>query len=145
VADGAAELRQLGAALRSMDGPMRREVADALQDSARRVEPAIRASAAAKLPNRGGLADLAAQTRVTAQVTGTGQDVTVTLEGSGPIEGLEALDEGRAVHPVYGNRSRWFEQRVRPGWWSEPIQENADRIGDDIADAAHDAIRRAVR
>lgn len=143
--DGAAQLAQLGGALLSADRVVRRRVTDALQASARRVEPAVRAAAASTLPRRGGLADRAAQTRVTARVTGAGRDVTVTLEGDGPIDGLEALDEGRVTHPLYGNRGFWFEQSVPSGWWSRPIEARGDEIRDDIAEGMHDALRRAVR
>ena len=145
MATGPDELRELGRILQGMDETIRRDVVDSLKDAATtRLTDAIRAEARAVLPRRGGLADLVAETRISAEVELSGDRPGVRLAGEGPVA-LDRIDRGELVKPLFGDRTRWYEQRVQPGWWSRPIQDNADDVGRDLDQAVTEGIRRAVR
>ena len=92
----------------------------------------VRASARAKLPRRGGLAEWAAAARLTAQVTSSGSTVTCALRVHRTSmfrpSDLRALDRGRVRHPAWGRRhsSAWSIQIVPPRVYSEPIQDSPE-------------------
>lgn len=85
-----------------------REVADASVDT-------FKKSAEDVLPKKGGLGRHVAESRFTAHTEGL--RAVVDVEGD---YDLGALNRGRARHPVFGHRKTWVNQRVRPGWFTEP-------------------------
>jgi hypothetical protein len=40
-------------------------------------------------------------------------------------------------HPVHGNKEAWVDQKVKPGFWSKPLEDSRDKPAV--------AIRRAVQ
>lgn len=44
------------------------------------------------------------------------------------VKGMDlwSLDRGRLRHPLFGNRRHWYQQSVKPGWWSQSLQRAAD-------------------
>lgn len=57
--------------------------------------------------------------RVDVQLAGPDPNIAVVLPRTQANRGPWHLDHGSWRHPLFGNRSRWFEQRVRPGWFDE--------------------------
>lgn len=146
VSDGADELRQLGAALKAAgDKVMRKEVIDSLKQATGPIGDDVRAEAARTFGRRGGLADIVANTKVTTKVRLAGRQAGVRIVGRNTIKQLEATDLGSLRHPLWGNKSHWRSQSIRPGWWSRPIEERAPQIRDDLRDAVHQGLKRAVR
>lgn len=92
----------------------------------------VGASARAKLPRSGGLAEWAAAARLTADVTVTGRTVRAAIKvhrrSFRGESDLRALDRGRVRHPSWGRRagSQWRIQLVRPKTYSEPIAESPE-------------------
>jgi hypothetical protein len=57
-------------------------------------------------------------------VVTTGEGARLTATSSHDID---ALDHGRDMHPLFGDKRHWYVESVRPGWWSDPL--NASEPG----------------
>lgn len=118
---GGEQLERLAHALKmagSLD--LQRELSKAISAEMKPLQEQVKTHARAILPRRGGL-----NRRVAAS-----QFKTVKLRGGVRLQArssysLQLLDRGTVRHPVFGNRSRWVTERVRPGWWSDPVKTAA--------------------
>jgi hypothetical protein len=60
----------------------------------------------------------------------TGRNPGVVLRGrdkAGRSIDLRSLDAGRLRHPLFGNRKHWYQQSVKPNWWTEPMEKGIPR------------------
>lgn len=106
----------------------------------------IKASAAAELPHRGGLAELVSRSSYGIRTRMSGNSIGVRVQGtSRSVKSLRALNAGRLRHPVYGNRNVWVEQQVEPGWFDKPIERDADNIRRGVDRVLDDIARRIER
>lgn len=94
----------------------------------------IKASAATRLPRRGGLAGHVSKTART--TVGSGGRNVVRIRTTAAYRDDLFDRTGKVRHPVFGNRRVWVDQRITPGWWSRPVKEHHD----DIMRAANHAI-----
>lgn len=141
---GAQDLAKLAARLKAEGrGDLRRELLKGMRTSAKKVVPEIELSAQ-RLPRGGGLADRVAAQKFPISAALTGSAARVRLVGRGMKE-LKDIDAGRVRHPVWGNRDRWSQQRVAPGFFTNPIQRRAPRIRRDIQGVMQDVARKVAR
>jgi hypothetical protein len=100
-----------------------RELNKAITDVVRPLKTELPASALRKLPRRGGLAKRVAESKIGVRKKPEG--VTVVTKNK---YDLAKLDAGFNRHPVLPRRGTprsqwvWVEQRVRPGWFTEPAE-----------------------
>jgi hypothetical protein len=116
-------------------GDLAHDLHRAMREAMTGVDADIRRSAQ-RLPSRNGLADEVATSRITVTSYATGSRVGVEVSAKHRYH-LAGLDGGRNVHPLFGNRRHWYDQAVRPGWFSDPVEGRTDQV------AA--AIRRVVK
>ena len=84
---------------------------------------AVRASARANLPKRGGLNEWVAGGRYTVSVLTGPRTAGVAIRGTKSGHDLRTIDRtGRVRHPVYGNRSAWATTQVQPGYFTRPLK-----------------------
>lgn len=124
-------LAEFARELRAFDG--RREVTRSLRARIRRPVPQIRrmirARAVATLPDRHGLNDWVARTRVTVQVRFSGRSTGVRLVGARRSDransDVRAIDRGRVRAPSWGRRNAgaWHVQTVTPGFFTLPATD----------------------
>jgi len=57
---------------------------------------------------------------------------------------LARSDAGILLHPLFGDRERWFRQGVAPGWFTGPVEESVPEIRDAVEQALDEVIRKAV-
>lgn len=126
--DLATMARRLKAAGR---GDLRKELLAGIRESGKKAVPDIRRVAADTLPKRGGLADKVASQPYSVRTSLALSGAKVSIVGRGMKE-LSDIDEGRLRHPVFGDRSRWSQQSVTPGFFSQTIARRAPAIRDDI-------------
>lgn len=144
IARGPAELRRAAADLRRAHRTdiTRRTVA-AIERALTPVAAAIRAEVPVKMPS-GYAPVLSASLHVDKSVRTT-RNPTVSLRvwamGKVVERDVEALDDGRLRHPVYGNRDVWRTTSRPPGLVSQPWSEAED----DIVRAVDDALDQIVR
>ena len=120
---GAEQLRLLAADLKAAGETgkgLKRELLASFRADTVSVVVDIRASAERILPRRGGLADRVAGSRITAQTRTTGRGAGMRIKGVGNYN-LHRINAGNVRHPLFGNRSFWYGQNVRAGWFTDPI------------------------
>lgn len=54
-----------------------------------------------------------------------GVRITADAQGKTEPRRVTDLNRGRLRHPLWGNRDRWYAQRIRPRFVDEPIQQQA--------------------
>lgn len=134
---GAQELDRVARDLKSLDRKLIPKLRRALDRAVEPTEKAIAQGLPHYLPNRYA-AVLAKSLKFATSTRTTGRDVSVrmvlTAKGIRTERQIRQLNNpGNLRHPVFatGRRSTWTwvkrPQRVRPGFFSEPIE---DRIGD---------------
>lgn len=131
----ARELRQ------AADGELRKEMAKAITSASRRAITAVKDSVRGYMPNRYAQ-DLRADLRLRTVRQSAG--VRISAEADGRDVG--AREKGSLRHPIYGryrvsHRQKrfierpWANQAIRPGFFTEPIEDHKDDIRDEIARA----------
>jgi hypothetical protein len=130
---GTAKLRQVQKRLRVVgDQGLGKQMGKALREAAKPLQPAVRRQALSAMPSGYGPI-LSKSLRFRTAITSSRDtaDVVIRVYGQGRRErrDVPTLNRGRLRHPLYGNRNRWFEQRVRPGFVDRP----ADRLLPDVA------------
>lgn len=137
VVRGSEQFRDLGRRLKEAGdegGVLRRELLRSCEDATSLLREELVASALNTLPHRGGLAAVVAGSKISTQrrLTGSRAGVRVVTENEHHIN---TMDKGTVRHPLFGNRSKWFTEAVRPGWWSRPIDERGPRAKEKIEEA----------
>lgn len=121
---GADKLVTLGRQLRKAgQKDLSKELRAALKDATVPVKVAIRQNALETMPKRGGLNEAMAKSRIKVQVRTSGKLAGVRLINKTHDTRLDS--QGRLRHPVFGNRKKWAEQRVTPGWFTSPATRAA--------------------
>lgn len=128
---GPEQLVAVAKALREAPKDVRRESYAAMARAVRPLSQAVKAAAPRYMPARYGVR-LAKSLRVRTQRR-TGRNAGVTLIGSAKGRGTKgrdvgALNKGMLRKPLFGNRGHWYPQNVRPGFWDEPLEQNADVV-----------------
>lgn len=124
---------------------LRKELTSAMKQAARPLIADSRAEARRRLPKRGGLAARVAKTPQRVQVrTGASTAGVRIVVGS---KGAAARDtnKGTVRHPVFGNRKVWVTQRVRPGWFEDPMQAGAAVVRRQLSDAVERVADQVVK
>lgn len=141
--EGAAKLHSVAKELKELgDGKLRRELTKAIRDATKPAKAAVKESALSRLPKRGGFAALVASSRVT-NVTKTGsRSAGVQIKAVNAGDNIRSTDAGNVRHPVFGSRATWIHQSVKPGWFSEPLEQEAPKIQEAVIKALDDMARK---
>jgi len=54
-------------------------------------------------------------------------------------------EEGIVRHPLFGNRKKWIDERIRPGWFTNPLILAAQGNVPKEIDAALDDVARKLQ
>lgn len=142
---GADELESLAKRLKAAgDGDLRKELLAAIRKATHRLPADVRASAMRQLPRSGGLAARVAGGRLTTRTRLTGSSAGVKFESSG-IYNLRNINSGKIRHPVFGRPDSWVAQKVDAGWFSEPVDEAAPEVRDEIQRAMRDVADKITK
>lgn len=117
---GAEDLAKAAAAIKATGNrTLKRELARAIREAAKPATLAIKASALAELPRRGGLGKKVAASRVSTRVRTSARSAGVRVQATN-LHDIAAMNRGRLRHPVFGNRQVWVNQEIKAGWFSDP-------------------------
>ena len=135
---GGDQFEDLARRIRKEAGELPREIVSALERSAPPLMRDAKASAAANLPHRGGLAGIVAASGMRSQRRAGG----IRIVASG-IKQLKLTNSGRVRHPVYGRG--WVTQAIPKArdWFDKPIRNGAPLIRREL-DKALDKIARKI-
>jgi hypothetical protein len=136
---GGEQFAALAAKIRKAEGELPHELVKALERSAPPLKRAAKASAAANLPQRGGLAGIVAAAGMATQHRAGG--IRITARG---ITQLKLTNDGKVRHPVYG-RSRFVTQAIPKAlnWFYKPMQDGAPKVRREL-NKALDKIARKI-
>lgn len=134
---GAQQFRDLALRCKAADKALMTELRKGVGKAVRPLGEQIRAEVPAAMPS--GYAPVLSRSlrhRVSTRtgVANFGVSLTTFAEGKSDRRRVVAMDRGSLRHPLFGNRNRWYATRVRPGFWSRPVEDGKD-----------DAVRGAVK
>jgi hypothetical protein len=140
--DGANKLDAISRQLKETgDKDLRKLLMSGMQRAGKPLKVAAAQAARDNLPRKGGLAEWVASSKFSVATRG-GRDPSVRIVARKVGHDLAALDRGRLRHPLFGNRRHWFNQQIRPGWFSDAMTAQAPavrtevvRVLDQVADA----------
>ena len=116
---------------------LQRELSRAAVKSLIPLKKELGKSALARLPRRGGLAEQIARTRFRIRRDTSARHPGLRLEARNVYD-LIRLDQGTLRHPVFADESEsrrswtWADQKVPPGWFTEPANAAAPKIRAEI-------------
>jgi hypothetical protein len=136
---GGEQFAVLAAKIRKAEGELPHELVKALERSAPGLKRAAKASAAANLPHRGGLAGIVAAAGMATQRRAGG--IRITARG---ITQLKLTNDGKVRHPVYG-RSRYVTQVIPKArnWFYKPMRDGEPKVRREL-NKALDKIARKI-
>jgi hypothetical protein len=142
---GAEEFARVAARVRAVgDKELRKELYAGLNRAAKPAVAAIKPNVVAKLPHRGGAGQfIASGLRTNVRGRGGANPSVKILSKSG--HNISALDAGRLNHPVFGTRGVWRSQAVEPNIFTEPIEERAPEIRQEMLKTIRDVARKIDR
>jgi len=137
------------------DNELRKELLRGIRVAVKPITVAVKAAARSDLPQRGGLAAEMGRASITSRTRTTKSkqhEVGVRLIGQKEREAsksarkgkkgndrppsryldIVALDRGRLRHPLFGDRGHWYEQQIKPGFWTHTIDGQADVVQRDL-------------
>lgn len=140
------------------DNDLRKELLRGIRVAVKPLVPLVKDAARSDLPQRGGLADEVASSQVSSRTRTTSSrdhsaGVKLVAQKERPASkaarkgkkgadkpssryfDLAAIDRGEVRHPVFGNRREWAKTNVKPGFWTDTINDHDDEIERDIVQA----------
>ena len=127
IVQGGDELYAVAKRLRGADKTIRKELLQSIRTGAKPVTAAVKASARANLPQRGGLAALIGKSSVRVQTKTAAKSAGVRIVAKNE-KNVYGMDKGNLRHPVFGDRGKWVQQSIRAGWFSDPIEAAAPEL-----------------
>jgi hypothetical protein len=110
------------------------------------ITAAQRASVAAGLPQRGGLAaTVTGAGKFSVRSSLKGKRVGVTIVDSWPKHDMRAIDHGYIRHPLFGNRAHWYTTRAKPGLLTRPFWRHESAIRRAVIRAIDETAREIVK
>jgi len=141
--EGADKLRIVTRALKQFgDKGLSREVYRGLNRATIPLREDARRSAASRLPQRGGLAQRVAKSKMTTRRR-AGRNPGISIQAKGMTQ-LRSMDRGSVRHPVFG-RGPWVTQRITPGWFTEPMEAGAPEVRRELLRVLDEAARELAR
>lgn len=118
---------------------LEREILQALEKASVPLRKDAKASALKRLPQRGGLNVLVAESIMTVRRRAGG--ITVVAKG---MTQLAKTNNGEIRHPVYGNRGAWVTQQIplAKDWFYKPFHDGAGKISRELKQALDEVARK---
>jgi len=143
---GADKLRRVALAVKAAgDKDLQRELRRALSRTTKPLRKAAKDGALQILPHRGGLDEhVAATARIATRVTANASGARLRITGTSRDNMRRMDEEGIVRHPTFGHRP-WKDQRIRPGWFTDPLILAAQSNMPKEIDAALDDVARKLQ
>lgn len=122
------------------DKGLRSEFYAGINSSTKPLIADVRTSAINRLPSKGGLGPRVAKSKITTKRRMSGKAAGVRISGASTYD-LRSIDRGRVRHPVFGHPP-WVNQKVKPGFWTEPLQAGAPQVRRALEKVLNDIARK---
>lgn len=125
---GGAQYAALGRRLRVVAaGGLQKEMTRAVNKATRPLGRTVRDQVGQFMPS-GYTPTLAAALRIRTQQHPFGVTLKAVAAGKKKKRDIRALEKGLLRHPTFGDRDRWVDQRVRPGFWTVPLRAGGPAV-----------------
>lgn len=142
---GAEKLAILSRALREVgDKDLQRELYAGLNRAVKPLTAEVKLSTGRYLPARYAV-ELSRDLKVRSRRRTGGRNPALYLLGTAKNRDIRSLNRGRLRHPLYGNRRRWYNQPITPGWWSRELAQGAPQVRDELEQTLNDLAEKIVR
>lgn len=143
---GGRELTAKAAQLRREAGKLQRRISTAAGRAVDKTYgPALMAATPVYMPNRYShlvAANLKVKTTVRYSGNLPGVTATVTAPTGGPKgRDVPALERGQLAHPLFGNKSHWYRNRIKRGFASDTLRKTRSLIVKEL-DSELESVRR---
>lgn len=71
-----------------------------------------------------------------------GLKLVASAKGRGKKRHIKVINQGTLRHPVWGNMTTWVNQRIRPGFWDQPLTQAREIPAKHIRRAIQNTIRK---
>ncbi len=129
------ELKRVG------DTELRKQLNRAIRESTKPMKDAVKASALDRLPKRGGLAQLIANSKITSPVKKGSQTAGVTIKATNQHD-VAAMNKGNLRHKVWGKAWAKKTQQISAGWFSDPIEARRGDVQKSVEGALQEVARQ---
>lgn len=138
--DGAREFAATARRLRTVNSPMlKKRFYSGINRAAKPLHEAVRKSARAKLPRKGGLGRRVAESRMSTKRRVTGNAAGVRIVATSGYD-IGAINRGRVRHLTFGHKP-WVNQTVTPGFWTEPLVKGSPAVETELRKVIADVNR----
>lgn len=127
---GQAEMRRVADRMRRAERDLDKDLTAGIRRAVRPLGGEIKRAVPVYMPS-GYAPVLAGSLQTTTsvrRVRNAGVSVKVYALGKVVHREVAALDRGTLSHPLWGNRSRWYRQRIKAGFASDQFQKMRDPI-----------------
>lgn len=144
---GSAELRYVAGKMRKQAARgLQLELGKAQREAFKPLAPEIRLEALAILPSGyGPVMANAVKVSVRSSLAQATVTAKVFARGRKELRDVTAVNRGLLRHPLFGNRLRWYAQKVRAGFVTKAANRLEDRIGHESVDALDRVVREIAR
>ena len=114
-------------------GPkIRQQMTRTLRRTAKQLVPLIKEAAHEKFPNAGGMDEFIEHATIGVRIQTSGRSAGLYIRAERKGHDIYSLNQGNLRHPVFGNRAIWVSQSIPPGFFTETIEENRQRVIADL-------------
>lgn len=141
---GADQLAAVAKALKAAgDKDLQREMYRGINNAVKPIKAAIRESEKENLPRRGGLAASVGKGKLLTRRRSSSRTSGVRIVAKSK-HSLYHLNQGIVRHPTR-QRGVYTIQRIRPGFWTEPTEENAEEARREVEKVLNDIMAKLER
>lgn len=140
---GTHELKRVGELMKDAPQDMRREMFRGINRATKEPRRQTLQELSERLPDAGGAsAAIRKDTKLNTKRNMRGRNVGIRIIAKSPRTVQRMNNQGVLRHPLFGNRSRWFNQNVSglQGWFDEPLQRSAPQVRQEILEALDRAV-----
>jgi hypothetical protein len=142
---GAEDLGVLAKRLKEVgDKELKKELLRGIRAGTKGTHAKIRASARMNLPKRGGLAEIIAKSKISTKTRMSGRWTGINIKATSKHD-VASMNRGSLRHPIFGRSGKWDEQPVPVGWFTHPIEADADTIRAEIQKVMADVAAKLER
>lgn len=135
---GAERLAKVAGAIARTTPELRKDLLAGIRKIGKPVIDDVRQEATETLPRRGGFAAGIAGAKFSVRTRTSGKQAGVRIVGQQAGHDIAGIEAGLIRKPLFGNRSSWHSQPVRPGFFSRPIEEDADLMTREVINVAEE-------
>lgn len=137
----ASDYSEFAGRLKQADKAVARNVRKRLRTIAKPLGQVVLEEGSEPMPSRGGLRErLKSSGAVGVSITGSRAALALRARGVR----IDALNQGRLRHPLFGLRGHWFEQSVPANTYTDAFERHKADVVKDLGEAVDESLRELL-